>query len=77
MQFTLAFVAAALASVAVAAPSASTGPTCSTGPIQCCQSVVAATSAQAVKQAGLANVAVGPLTGLVGLTCTSVAGSAW
>lgn len=73
MQFTLAFVVAAFATLAVA----TTGPTCSTGSIRCCQSVEAASSAQATQALGLVNVVVGDVTGLVGLQCTSVAGSAW
>lgn len=76
MQFTLAFVAAALATLAVASPTPS-GPTCSTGPIKCCQSVGAASSTQIAKELGLLNIVIGNLNDVVGLQCTNVAGSSW
>lgn len=82
MQFKLAFVAAALATLAVATPTPNSTPppSCSTGTQQCCQSTTTVASASAATLdliQELLGVVVGDITGLIGLQCTSVAGSAW
>ncbi|KAF9062309.1 hydrophobin 2 [Rhodocollybia butyracea] len=76
MQFKLTFVAAALATLAVATPTPRGGPssTCSTGPIQCCQNTQSLVQALAnpttLLNAGLAGIVLGAVTGLVGSTCS-------
>ncbi|KAF9062310.1 hydrophobin 2 [Rhodocollybia butyracea] len=78
MQFKLTFVAAALATLAVATPTPRGGPstTCSTGPIQCCQSTQTAAAAQSDLLtgliAGLVGIVLKDVTGLVGLSCSGV-----
>ncbi|KAJ4466323.1 hydrophobin 2 [Lentinula aciculospora] len=79
MQFKLAFISAALATLAVATPArrgeSEPASSCTTGPIQCCQSVEpASSSAAAVILAGL-GIVLQDLSVLVGLTCTDVAGA--
>ncbi|KAF9056827.1 fungal hydrophobin-domain-containing protein [Rhodocollybia butyracea] len=78
MQFKLAFVSAALATLALASPTARNEPasSCSTGPVQCCQSVQ--TTTQAANNAGVLallaviGVALGDVTGVIGLTCSGI-----
>lgn len=87
MQFKLAFFAAALATLAVATPTpggsggsgGGSGSVCSTGTEQCCQSTTTVADASNVVLGllGLLGVVVGDITGLIGLQCTSVVGSAW
>ncbi|KAJ3564671.1 hypothetical protein NP233_g8148 [Leucocoprinus birnbaumii] len=45
---------------------------CNTGPIQCCNSVQAANSNPVSSLLGLLGIAVGSVTGLVGLTCNPI-----
>ncbi|KAF9064094.1 fungal hydrophobin-domain-containing protein [Rhodocollybia butyracea] len=78
MQFKLAFVSVALATLALASPAPRNEPasSCTTGPVQCCNSVQ--TAAQAAKipginvLLGLLGVVIGDVTGLVGLTCSGI-----
>lgn len=78
MQFTLAFVAAALATLAVAAPTnGGSSDVCSTGSQQCCKKTVASDSYDGSLLVGLLGLDLGNVTGLLGLQCTSIAGSGW
>ncbi|KIK52940.1 hypothetical protein GYMLUDRAFT_49618 [Collybiopsis luxurians FD-317 M1] len=74
MQFKLAFVSAALATLAVATPAPRNEPasSCTTGPIQCCESVVPASDAAATKILGLLGIVLQDLNVVVGLTCSAV-----
>ncbi|KAF9064113.1 fungal hydrophobin-domain-containing protein [Rhodocollybia butyracea] len=78
MQFKLAFVSAALATLALASPAPRNEPasSCSTGPVQCCDSVQTASQAAAdpgtLALLGLIGVLIGDVTGLVGLTCSGI-----
>lgn len=82
MQFKLGFVVAALATLVVAIPTPDGAPSSdsSTGTEQCCDSTTtpadASPAIMALVQATY-GVPVGDLTGLIGLECTSIAGSAW
>ncbi|KDR74252.1 hypothetical protein GALMADRAFT_99260 [Galerina marginata CBS 339.88] len=77
MQFKVlsAFTFATLAAATVApvrrndAPPASQ---CNTGDLQCCNSVQSATSPSAIAALALVDVAVGSVTGLVGITCSPI-----
>ncbi|KIK53788.1 hypothetical protein GYMLUDRAFT_250112 [Collybiopsis luxurians FD-317 M1] len=73
-QLKLAFVSAALATVAVAIPAPGNEPasSCTTGPIQCCNSVVPASDASATKTLGLLGIVLQDLNVLVGLTCDPI-----
>ncbi|KAF9017497.1 hypothetical protein BDP27DRAFT_1355859 [Rhodocollybia butyracea] len=68
MQFKLAFVSAALATLALASPTARNEPasSCSTGPVQCCQSVQ--TTTQAASNPGVL-----ALLGLIGVVLGTAA----
>ncbi|TFK39699.1 hydrophobin-251 [Crucibulum laeve] len=69
----IALFAAASMAVLVAASPVPGGSQCSTGPVQCCNSVQDASSADAKKAlAGLAGILLGPITGQVGLTCSPI-----
>ncbi|KDR79960.1 hypothetical protein GALMADRAFT_1171623 [Galerina marginata CBS 339.88] len=59
----------AAATVATSAPPASQ---CNTGSVQCCQSVQSASSPTAAGLLGLLGIAVGSVTGLVGVTCSPI-----
>ncbi|KAE9394054.1 fungal hydrophobin [Gymnopus androsaceus JB14] len=81
MQFKLAFVSAALATLAVATPNFSRGDgdsctqpasSCSTGPIQCCNSIQQATSSSCTSILGLLGLLISDPTVLVGLNCSPV-----
>ncbi|KAF5379142.1 hypothetical protein D9615_005968 [Tricholomella constricta] len=48
------------------------GDQCSTGAINCCNSVQSASNPAVSTLAGLLGVVLGPITGLVGLTCTPI-----
>ncbi|KAF9016788.1 fungal hydrophobin-domain-containing protein [Rhodocollybia butyracea] len=75
MQFKLALVSAALATLA-AATSAPPASTCSTGPVQCCQSTQTAAQAakdpETLKLLGLIGVVIGDVGALVGLDCSGI-----
>ena len=45
---------------------------CNTGPIQCCNSVQAASNSALASLAGLLGIDLGSITGLVGLTCSPI-----
>ncbi|KAF9062308.1 fungal hydrophobin-domain-containing protein [Rhodocollybia butyracea] len=80
MQFKLTFVAAALATLAVATPTprghGGSSSTCSTGPIQCCKSTQTAAAAYndpvTNLVAGLLGINLQNVIGLVGSTCSPV-----
>ncbi|KAF9062307.1 hydrophobin 2 [Rhodocollybia butyracea] len=78
MQFKLSFVAAALATLAVATPAPRNAPssTCSTGSIQCCQSTQSVAAAQSnlltSLLAGALGIVLGAVTGEIGLTCSGI-----
>ncbi|KAE9394056.1 fungal hydrophobin [Gymnopus androsaceus JB14] len=81
MQFKLAFVTVALATLAVATPSFPRGggdsctepaSSCSTGPIQCCNSIQQTTSDVLSTVLGILGISLSGVTGLVGLTCSPV-----
>ncbi|KAJ3992937.1 hydrophobin 2 [Lentinula boryana] len=74
MQFKLAFVTAALATLAAATPTPRTEPSssCSTGPVQCCNTVQSANSAGISSILGLLGVVLGDLDVLVGITCSPI-----
>ncbi|KIK53760.1 hypothetical protein GYMLUDRAFT_232637 [Collybiopsis luxurians FD-317 M1] len=74
MQFKLAFVSVALATLAAATPAARNEPasSCSTGPVQCCNSVVPATDAAATKVLSLLGIVLQDVNVLVGLTCDPI-----
>eukprot|EP00753_Platysulcus_tardus_P009143 PLAT1827.2.p3 GENE.PLAT1827.2~~PLAT1827.2.p3 ORF type:complete len:112 (-),score=0.92 PLAT1827.2:121-456(-) len=67
-------VTSALAILAVATPTPNTAPAgqCTTGELQCCQSVQAATDPSLTNLLGSLGIIVGDITGLVGLTCSSI-----
>jgi hypothetical protein len=74
----------ALATLAVATPTRRNTPAsqCNTGPVQCCNSVEKADSADATKILGLLGVVLQDLNVLVGITCTpisviGVGGDSW
>lgn len=82
MQFKFAFIAAALATLAVATPTARDIPAsdCSTAQTQCCQSTTTAASLNSVELgllATLLGIVVGDITGLVGSQCLNIAASTW
>ena len=70
MQFKLAFVTAAIASLAAATPAARD--TCSTGPIQCCNSVQSASDPATALLLGLLGIVVQGVNVDVGLTCSPI-----
>ncbi|KAJ4466324.1 hydrophobin 2 [Lentinula aciculospora] len=71
MQFKLAFVSAALATLAVATPATrQTG--CTTGTLQCCGTVESASSPGATELLGLLGIVLQDLDVLVGLTCSPI-----
>ncbi|KAJ4465684.1 fungal hydrophobin-domain-containing protein [Lentinula edodes] len=74
MQFKLAFVSAALATLAVAtpAPRDEPGSSCSTGPVQCCNSVQSASSDPITTILGLLGIVLQDLNVDVGLTCSPI-----
>ncbi|KAF5393175.1 hypothetical protein D9757_001292 [Collybiopsis confluens] len=75
MQFKLAFVSAALASLAVATPTPRGGEpasSCSTGPVQCCNSVQSASSSVVGLLLGLLGIVLSDLNVDVGLTCSPI-----
>ncbi|KAJ3808150.1 hydrophobin 2 [Lentinula lateritia] len=74
MQFKLAFVSAALATLAVATPAPRDEPAsnCSTGPIQCCNSVQSASSTPVTTILGLLGIVLQDLNVDVGLTCSPI-----
>ncbi|KAJ3887973.1 hydrophobin 2 [Lentinula edodes] len=74
MQFKLAFVSAALATLAVATPAPRGEPasSCTTGPVQCCDSTESASSTSATALLGLLGIVLQDLNVLVGLTCSPV-----
>ncbi|KIK67773.1 hypothetical protein GYMLUDRAFT_237980 [Collybiopsis luxurians FD-317 M1] len=75
MQFKLAFVTAALASLAVATPTPRGGEpasSCTTGPIQCCNSVQSASSSGVGLLLGLLGIVLQDLDVLVGLDCSPI-----
>ncbi|KAE9407600.1 hydrophobin 2 [Gymnopus androsaceus JB14] len=74
MQFKLAFVSAALATLAVATPTLRGEPasSCSTGPVQCCNTVEPASSSAAAGLLGLLGIVLQDLTVDVGLTCSPI-----
>ncbi|KAJ3861746.1 MAG: hydrophobin 2 [Lentinula lateritia] len=74
MQFKLAFVSAALATLAVATPAPRDEPasSCSTGPIQCCNSVQSASSDPITTILGLLGIVLQDLNVDVGLTCSPI-----
>ncbi|KIK53787.1 hypothetical protein GYMLUDRAFT_49203 [Collybiopsis luxurians FD-317 M1] len=71
MQFKLAFVTAAIASLAAATPTPRTG-SCSTGPVQCCNSVESASSPGVSTLLGLLGIVLQNTDVLVGLTCSPI-----
>ncbi|KAE9389724.1 hydrophobin 2 [Gymnopus androsaceus JB14] len=74
MQFKLAFVSVALATLAVATPTLRGEPasSCSTGPVQCCDSTTEASSAAAAGILSLLGIVLQDLDVLVGLTCSPI-----
>ncbi|KIK52941.1 hypothetical protein GYMLUDRAFT_49620 [Collybiopsis luxurians FD-317 M1] len=76
MQFKLAFVTVALASLAAAtpAPAARNEPasSCTTGPIQCCNTVTEASSSAVAPILALLGIVLQDLNVLVGLTCSPI-----
>ncbi|KAJ3748108.1 hydrophobin 2 [Lentinula detonsa] len=74
MQFKLAFVSAALATLAVATPAPRGEPasSCSTGPVQCCNSVESASSSAVAPILSLLGIVLQDLNVDVGLTCTPI-----
>ncbi|KAF9064103.1 fungal hydrophobin-domain-containing protein [Rhodocollybia butyracea] len=78
MQFKLAFVSVALATLALASPAPRNEPasSCSTGSVQCCTSTQTTTQAASnpgvLALLGLLGVTLSQVTGLIGLTCSSV-----
>ncbi|KIK53756.1 hypothetical protein GYMLUDRAFT_250087 [Collybiopsis luxurians FD-317 M1] len=74
MQFKLAFVTTALATLAVATPAPRGEPasSCTTGPIQCCDSVQSASSSAVAPILALLGIVLQDLNVEVGLTCTPI-----
>ncbi|KAJ3863228.1 hydrophobin 2 [Lentinula novae-zelandiae] len=74
MQFKLAFVSIALATLAVATPAPRGEPasSCSTGDLQCCNTVEPASSPSASELLGLLGIVVQGVNVLVGLTCSPI-----
>ncbi|KAF9061936.1 hydrophobin 2 [Rhodocollybia butyracea] len=74
MQFKLAFVSAALATLVAATPAARNEPAsaCTTGPIQCCESVQSASSSAAAKVLAGLGIVLQNTDVLVGLTCSAI-----
>jgi len=62
----------ALPLLAAATPLEVRQSSCSTGSLQCCDSTISSTSAEAGILAGLLGIVLGPLTGLLGLTCSPI-----
>ncbi|KAH9884407.1 fungal hydrophobin [Cubamyces lactineus] len=58
----------------LAAPLLAVAQSCNTGPIQCCDSVMSTDSAEGSALLSLVGVAVGDVTGLVGLKCSPISG---
>ncbi|KAK7470374.1 hypothetical protein VKT23_001801 [Stygiomarasmius scandens] len=69
MQFKLALVSAALATLAVATQPASQ---CNTAPVQCCNTVGKASDPAIAKELGIIGVVVQDVNALVGVTCTPI-----
>ncbi|KAF5343580.1 hypothetical protein D9758_012980 [Tetrapyrgos nigripes] len=65
-------VASLAATLAVAAPTSSSGGQCNVGPLQCCNSVQSAQSPSVASLAGLLGIVLDPITGLVGLNCDPI-----
>ncbi|KAE9407598.1 hydrophobin 2 [Gymnopus androsaceus JB14] len=74
MQFKLALVSAALATLAVATPTLRNEPasSCTTGPVQCCNTTESASSSSATALLGLLGIVLQDLNVLVGLTCSPI-----
>ena len=75
MQFKLAFVTAALASLAAATPAPRGGEpasSCSTGPVQCCNTVEKASDSSAAGILALLGIVLQDLNVDVGLTCDPI-----
>ncbi|KAJ3853285.1 hydrophobin 2 [Lentinula lateritia] len=74
MQFNLAFVSIALATLAVATPAPRGEPagSCSTGPIQCCDSLQQSTDPGVAGLLGLLGIVLQGVDVLVGLTCSPI-----
>ncbi|KAE9385896.1 hydrophobin 2 [Gymnopus androsaceus JB14] len=74
MQFKLAFVSAALATLAVATPALRGEPasSCSTGDLQCCDTTESASSASATALLSLLGIVLQDLDVLVGITCSPI-----
>ncbi|KAJ4466321.1 hydrophobin 2 [Lentinula aciculospora] len=74
MQFKLAFVTVALATLAVATPAPRNEPasSCSTGPVQCCESVQSASSSPIAILLGLLGIVLQDVNVNVGLTCSPI-----
>lgn len=62
----------ALPLLAVATPLEVRQSSCSSGSVQCCDSTISSSSAQAGLLAGLLGIVLGDLTGLIGLTCSPI-----
>ncbi|KAF5356484.1 hypothetical protein D9757_012562 [Collybiopsis confluens] len=74
MQFKLAFVTVALATLAAATPAPRNEPasSCTTGPIQCCNTVTTASNPAAAGILALLGIVLQDLTVAVGLTCSPI-----
>ncbi|KAJ4470025.1 hydrophobin 2 [Lentinula edodes] len=74
MQFKLAFVSVALATLAVATPAPRGEPAsnCSTGDLQCCNTVESSSSPGAAAILGLLGIVLQGVDVLVGLTCSPI-----
>ncbi|KAJ4466320.1 hydrophobin 2 [Lentinula aciculospora] len=74
MQFKLAFVTVALATLAVATPTPRNEPasSCSTGPVQCCESVQSASSNPVAIILALLGIVVQDVNANVGVTCSPI-----
>ncbi|KAF5386278.1 hypothetical protein D9757_008594 [Collybiopsis confluens] len=75
MQFKLAFISAALATLVVATPSTrddELASSCTTGLLECCNNVLSASSPEATSILGLLGISGQGLTGLVGFDCSLI-----
>ncbi|KAE9407605.1 hydrophobin 2 [Gymnopus androsaceus JB14] len=74
MQFKLAFVSAALATLAIATPTLRNEPasSCSTGDLQCCETTESATDPTAAGLLALLGIVVQGVDVLVGLSCDPI-----
>ncbi|KIM37597.1 hypothetical protein M413DRAFT_258079 [Hebeloma cylindrosporum] len=64
------FTVATMAIFAAAAPAPSIENSCNTGPVQCCNQLMKSDSAQANLLTSLLGLALGPVTGQVGVQCS-------